>query len=491
MTIKPKGDLINGKFIRPRNVSAEIVSVDPGDREQLIGRFPSYAQAPEQALAAAHAAMASWAAQPLTTRVEALKRLRAELRNRSEELKTLLSMETGRPQWETHNEVAAMLRELDAVLQFGLASLRPTYEPPGRSRVVFVPRGVIVVLAAYPQPALIMHRDSIAAIAAGCTVVCKPSALTPATGQLYAEIVHEADLPRGVFNLIQGGEDAGEALVTNPLADGILFTGSMDSARRIQDCLAHTPPKMFRALTSGRCAALVLEDAVLDEAAYKIVIGMCLSTGQRGTTTHRVVVAKQVATALQQRIQQLLQQIKIGHASARNTFMGPLINETAQSEYLAHLPGLGGPQARDLVLGGPLTTRQKGAYITPSLKMVPATAMSSMPDPEARGPWLALCVVDRLEEGLRLLQAPPVALVASVFCRSERLLAAAQDALSSGLCLHNLPTTHWPSNLPLCPQGIPAGTFTIRACTRLQVQVSSEGAFDSTMLPPGLPRSLG
>jgi succinylglutamic semialdehyde dehydrogenase len=491
--IKARGDYIKGRFVRSRRADGVFPSVDPGDSDVIVGEFPVHASAPEEALTAASAAFPAWAARPVEARVTALQKLRAELRNRHDDLVAVLAAETGRPLWEAQSEVRTMYGVLDGALHHGLAELQLQRRTTGPAHVEFQPLGVVVVLSPYPQPALLLHTDAISALAAGCTVVCKVSEHTPATGQLYAEIVHEADLPRGVFNLVQGGAEAGAALASNALADGVLFCGSEANGRRLLGQLAGSEGKVIRTLLSGHAAALVLDDANLEEAAYRIVIGACTGAGQRCTSTRRVIAHRRIADPLRDRIVHLLQHTKIGYSSEPDTFMGPLVHPRVVDQYLADVKRLGSNGGQELVHGAPFSARRRGFYVTPSFHAMSPEGMATVSAQEAIGPLLVMSAVAELEEGVELVNRSPFGLVMSVFCRSERALTKVRQLQRCGLCLHNLPTTKWPTKLPIMPRGrsgngVPCGTFTPRVCTRIKVSVGSDEAFDPTLLPPGLPR---
>ena len=191
---------------------------------------------------------------------------------------------------------------------------------------------MVVVLSPHSQPAYLLHADAVAAMAAGCTVVCKPSELTPATGQLYAEIVGEADLPRGVFNLVQGDAATGAALTASPLAQGVLFAGSEANGRRLVEAVAARPgERVLRTLLSGQAAAIVADDANLDEAAYQIVIGACAGSGQRCTSTRRVIADRRIVDPLAGKLVHLLQHLKVGHSSDAGELHGPADPRRASS----------------------------------------------------------------------------------------------------------------------------------------------------------------
>jgi succinylglutamic semialdehyde dehydrogenase len=493
--IKARGDFIGGRWIRDRTPDGEIQSLDPGDDTVVLGDFPVSASAVEQALEAARAGLPTWSELPVEERVAALQKLRAELRNRSAELTELISAETGRPAWDARDEVQAMHSGLDGWLRSALAELTVATSPPGEARVSFRPLGVAAVISPSPQPALLMHRDAVGALAAGCTVVCKASEHTPATAQLYAEIVHEADLPKGAFNLIQGDGSAGEALARSSEADVVLFSGSRGVGREV--AALQSGAKAVRTLVSGNAAALVLDDALLDEAAYQIVIGACLSAGQRCNSTHRVVAHRRVLEPLADRLAALLRGLKVGHhADSPDIFMGPLISARGVKRYLTDVGRIGAGGGRELARGAPLGSRRQGFYVAPALfQLDPLTGALDLPPDEPVGPLLTLTAAADLEEAMAQVNHGGEGLVTSVFCRSRRELEQVQQLQGAGLCLQNLPTTHEPDRVPHWPagrsgNGRPGGTLTARSCSRVVVDLEREGTMDVTMLPPGIPRTF-
>jgi acyl-CoA reductase-like NAD-dependent aldehyde dehydrogenase len=490
--LKARGDFVDGRFVKPRKGRDVLVSWDPGDPSVVVGEFPLGEGVAEEALAAARAALPAWSALDAASREQALQRLRAELRNRSEELAGLISLEAGKPPWEARGEVQAMTFALDAVLGPGLAALRPTASPPKRSRPLVRPVGTVVVLPPASQPALLLHADAISAMAAGCTVVAKPSELAPAVGQLYAEVVAEADLPRGVFNLVQGGPVLGAELARSPLADGVLFAGREPSARAVLAAAEEGGPgRLVRVMCTGHAGALVLDDADLDEAACSVAIGGCMSAGQRCTSTKRVLVDRRVADRFAERLAALLERLAVGHPSEPGTFMGPLASPEIVELYVAELHRLEAAGAVELVAGAPLTSRRRGALVSPALVQLEPDRLADLCDREPPGPILALAVCDGLEEGMALLGRSPFGISTSVFGRDRKDLDRAAALCEAPLCLLNLPTTHLLASLPFVPRGrsgngVPCGVLTPRSCTRPGAVVEAESPFDATHLPPGL-----
>ncbi len=494
--IKPKGDYIAGKFVRRRQPDGEIPSVNPGDSDVIIGDFPTYNQAPQEALEAAKQAFSAWSTLTIEARLAMLRKLQAELRNRKDDLARIISLETGRPLWETRDEVHLMHADLEGLLRRALAEMSLGNAPHGQADVSFRPLGVVTVLSPYPQPALLPHLDMISALVTGSTVVCKPSEHTPAVGQLYAEIAHEADLPKGVFNLILGGAQAGEALASNPLTDGVLFAGSASTGQALQHLEAKAPGKMLRILASGQPAALVMDDASLSEAVLQIVIGACMTAGQRCTSTRFVLAHRRIAEKLTEKLSNLIQNLRVGHGAEPDSFMGPLLSARVLNSFLEAQKTLEHLGAVGLIQGAPLSNRRRGFYVSPGLFRAHATNYSQIAELEMLGPLLIVVEISTLEEGVELIGKSPFNLAMSIFCRSERYMSILKQLQPVGLCLQNLPTTKISPELPLHPRGLsgngmPAGILTARLCTRpLTIVPHPGGNIDLTSLPPGLPREL-
>src|SRR5262249_18355311 len=158
--------------------------------------------------------------------------------------------------------------------------------PPGlHGRLLYRPLGVVAVVAPFNFPGHLPHGQLLPALIAGCTVVVKPSDLTPAVGQLYAEIVDGAGFPPGVFNLVQGGAATGEALVSHADVDAVFFIGSWATGQRIRKATIDQPGKLLALEMGGKNAALVLDDADLDLAAREIARSAYITAGQRCSST--------------------------------------------------------------------------------------------------------------------------------------------------------------------------------------------------------------
>src|SRR5687767_12598600 len=258
--------------------------------EEVVGRIPDGVAADvDRAVAAARAAFPAWSATAAEERAKHLQRIQEGLFARQDELAQLIATEVGMP-----------LR-LAAMIQVGLPSAQvgnyaqvlrdfQFEEEIGHSLVVKEPIGVVGAITPWNYPLNQIIAKVAPALAAGCTVVLKPSEVAPLNAFVLAEVIETAGLPRGVFNLVTGtGAKAGEALVKHPGVDMISFTGSTRAGKRISE-LASQSVKRTALELGGKSASVILEDADLVAAVKSTVNGCYLNSGQTCTALTRMLV---------------------------------------------------------------------------------------------------------------------------------------------------------------------------------------------------------
>jgi acyl-CoA reductase-like NAD-dependent aldehyde dehydrogenase len=218
-----KGDYIYGSFLKPEVVDGYINGINPGDRADVLGRFPFSEQDVDDAIEYASQGARIWRRVPAPERAAALYRLREALLHLQEHLAILISRENGKPFWEARQEVDATVRLLDVLMEDGVGMLASMVVDEVGARMDRLPRGVVAILTPYNMPLLVPVSHSAMAILAGNSVVLKPSKFTPGVGQAVADLWDRCRLPRGVFNMVQ-------RLVVHPGIDMLLFTGSFETA---------------------------------------------------------------------------------------------------------------------------------------------------------------------------------------------------------------------------------------------------------------------
>jgi succinylglutamic semialdehyde dehydrogenase len=494
----PRGDYIGGRFEPPATPTGEIPLEDPGDTTALHGAFPFSAAALDAAVGAARGAYRDWRDTPARDRDALLQGLADRLREGRERLARVIAQEAGKPLWEARTEVDAMVSKVAITLEEGLGlvgdrsfELSPTMVGRWRAH----PRGVLAVLGPFNFPGHLLHGWVVPALACGNTVVAKPSERTPAVGQLYAELVAEAGLPPGVFNLIQGDGDQGARLAAHPEVDGVLFTGSWAVGRQILEATLDQPSKLVALEMGGKNACLVCEDADLDAAVYHAAFGAAVTAGQRCSSTSRIIVHRSVSSSFTERLRLVLSGLTLGYPLEDGVFLGPVISAQARERHAdvqrwAHEEG-----AEALLEGGPCEGPRPGHYVQPSLHRIPRVRKESRYQQEEHFvPDAALLECDSLEEAIEALNSTEYGLVASVFTRDRSRFEQVYREGRVGLLNWNTGTVGASSRLPFGGIGTsgndrPAAVLSTLSCTYpvASLEVPSPPAPSP---PPGFPWPL-
>jgi len=447
-----RGDFTDGRFALPERADGEIVAVDPGDTRAPLGAFPFAASSAERAIDAARRAWPAWRDASPELRAAALRRFAEALKNDAERLASAIALEVGKPLWEARTEVAAMQAKIDITLTQGLelvADKRFELAPGQVGRWRASARGVLAVLGPFNFPGHLAHGHVVPALATGNCVVVKPSEKTPATGQVYAELLQRAGFPAGVANLVQGEATVGARLAAHPGLDGVLFTGSYAAGRRILEATLDQPWKLVALEMGGKNGVLVCADADLDAAAYAIAFGACVTAGQRCSATSRVFAARAIVDPLGERLAKLFRGIAIGHSSDPNAFMGPVISATARERHAQLHAWARAEGGEAIVVGGPCDGPRPGHYVRPSLHRLPRHVRSSRYQGEEHFvPDAFVVAIDSVDEGLAHLDDTDYGLVASVFTRERAVYERAARALRAGLVNWNATTVGASSKLP-------------------------------------------
>ena len=352
------------------------------------------ALAVQAALACARQAFPAWAALPLPARIEAVQRFKAVLEARKEAMAETISRETGKPRWEGLAEVASMIGKVDISIaaQAERAGERHSEMPFGQAVLRHRPHGVMVVLGPFNFPGHLPNGHIVPALLAGNTVVFKPSEMTPATGEAMAHAWAEAGLPDGVFQLVQGGRDTGEALVAGDI-DGLLFTGSAGAGAHFRRLFADRPHVILALELGGNNPLVVWDSTNVDEAAAIVVQSAFITTGQRCSCARRLIVPDNAFGAqLVEAVEALAARVLIGAWNETpEPWIGPLISPVAATGAKHRYDALvarGANVIRDFkVLDCKAPEGRPSAFVRPAL--IDVTGLD-MPDEEIFAPILQI-----------------------------------------------------------------------------------------------------
>ena len=489
---EPRGDFIAGRFVLPAQPSGEILLEDPGDLNALHGSFPFSPASLEDAVKSAQQAFPGWRDAPLEERARPLRRLAERLQAEAERLAHVIAIDAGKPLWEARTEVNAMVDKVRTTLDQGLGLVEErSFElaPGKRARWRPHARGVLAVLGPFNFPGHLVHGHVVPALATGNTVVIKPSERTPATGQLYAELASQAGFPPGVFNLVQGDGAQGARLAAHPQVQGVLFTGSYAVGRRILEATLDQPWKLVALEMGSKNGVLVCADADLDAAAHAIAFGAAVTAGQRCSATSRVIVLREVADALIERLTRLLGALRVGYELDDEVFMGPVISADARERHARVLELARTEGAERLLDGGPTEGPRPGHYVRPSLHRAASFSPESRYQCEEHFvPDVCALEVATLDEGLAALNGTDYGLVASVFTRERACFERIFRESRVGLLNWNTSTVGASSSLPFGGIGRsgndqPAGVLSTAYCTYPVASLELEAPEDAPTFP--------
>ncbi|MGH8314623.1 MAG: aldehyde dehydrogenase family protein, partial [Steroidobacterales bacterium] len=349
------------------------------NRDWVLGRFGEATdEEVNAAVAAARRAQPAWRRTPPADRCRLLRRVAALIAERVYDIGAAVALEVGKNRMEALGEVQETADffsvycddfergDFDHALPDD-----PLTNFRSHNRSVMKPHGVWVVITPFNFPFALAGGPVAAALVTGNTVVLKGATDTPWSGRLLADCLHDAGLPPGVFNFVNGtGSGAGEALVNNPDVAGITFTGSHDVGMRIgRKMSAGRWPRPCIAEMGGKNAAIVTAGADLARACTGIVRSAFGLGGQKCSALSRIYVVASVADELIERLVAEVSRVRIGDPTRRENWLGPLVNETSWKNYARYSGELAEGRARILAGGRQLTEGEfaKGYYCVPTL----------------------------------------------------------------------------------------------------------------------------
>jgi aldehyde dehydrogenase (NAD+) len=414
------GMYIDGEW-RPATGPDTFDVVNPVD-EQVLGRVPAgTAEDIDAAVRAARAALPGWAATAPADRAARLAALRDVLVARKDEIAETVTAELGSPLKFSQNVHAAVPIAV-AGSYAGIAATHPFEEKVGNSTVLHVPVGVVGAITPWNYPLHQIVAKVAPALAAGCTVVLKPAEDTPLVAQLFAEAVHEAGVPAGVFNLVTGlGPVAGQALAEHADVDLVSFTGSTAVGRRIGAAAGAAVKKVALEL-GGKSANVILPSADLAKAVNVGVANVMSNSGQTCSAWTRMLVHRE----------QYEEAVELAAAAAAKygDRIGPLVNAQQQERVRGYIEK-GMAEGARLVAGGPESPREQGWFVSPTV-FADVTPDMTIAQEEIFGPVLSLLRYEDEEDALRIANGTIYGLAGAVWAGDEAEAVAFARRMDTG-----------------------------------------------------------
>lgn len=402
---------INGAWV-PTISSTYQPLVDPNTEETWGTLALADRVQVDQAVAAASAAFVGWSKADPSERVAAVQRIQAIYDRRAEDMAQAISQEMGAPiDLARTAQVGLGARHLENFLAAmdDFEFERPLNSRAPNDRLLMTPIGVAALITPWNWPMNQIMLKVIAALLAGCTVVLKPSEIAPLSANLFAEIIDEADVPGGVFNLVHGnGQGVGTWLSSHPHVEAVSFTGSTRAGIAVSISAAPTLKRVMLEL-GGKGANLIFADA--DNMAIERGVRHCFNnTGQSCNAPTRMLVERSIYERAIARAADVAGTIAVAPANAPGAHIGPVISRT-QFDHIQSLITKGIAEGARLIAGGlgrPVGI-EKGFFVRPTIFADVSNDMTIASE-ETFGPVLCMIPFDTEEEAIRIANDTPYGL---------------------------------------------------------------------------------
>lgn len=428
---------INGAWVESAG-TGRIDVLNPATGEVIAQVAEGTTADVDAAVAAARAAFPAWSALSPAERAEYLRKVAAGLAARIEELGILMSQDVGTPV------------ELSKAFQIGLPTFNFGFYADlaegftgergevGNSTIIAEPVGVVGCITPWNFPMHQVALKTAAALASGCTVVVKPSEVAPLGPWALAEVIHEAGLPAGVFNMVSGlGPVVGEAIVVHPGVDMVSFTGSTRAGKRITELAAQGVKRVSLEL-GGKSASVVLDDADFEAAVANTFGSGYLNSGQSCAALTRLVVPR----ARMEEVAALAKSVvetayAPGDPMEATTLLGPIVTQSQQERVRSYIE-TGLKEGATLVTGGAEPVDRPGFYVKPTV-FTNVDPSSTIAQEEIFGPVMSIIGYDSLDEAIEIANGTDYGLAACVWTSDEtkgmdvaRRLRAGQVTINAG-----------------------------------------------------------
>lgn len=462
-------------------------SINPATGEPVWTGPAATSAGVSAAVARARAAFRGWSHTPLAEREAQLRAFAKVLESRRAPLADAISREIGKPTWEALTEVTTMIGKIE--LSIAAYARRCADFTGGPAVTRFHPHGVVAVLGPFNFPGHLPNGHIVPALLAGNTVVFKPSECAPLVAELTAAAWHDAGLPAGVLEVVQGARETGAALVESPELDGLFFTGSARTGLWLAEKFARTPEKILALELGGNNPLVVWPPGNVRAAALLTVQSAFLTAGQRCTCARRLVVPTGPAgDEFMACLLALVRTLRTGAYTDRpEPFMGPVISAAAADRVLGAQRALLDRGATALIEARSL--RPGTGLVSPGL--VDVTAVTPREDEEIFGPLLQVIRVPDFAAAITEANATRYGLAAGLIAEDPTLYDRFRHEVRAGLINWNQQLTGASGAAPFGGVGRsgnhrPSAFFAADYCAYPVASIEVPELKLPASLPPGL-----
>jgi betaine-aldehyde dehydrogenase len=431
--------LIRGEQVAGEGPALEVEN--PATEEMLAELGTASPEQLDAAIAGAREAAPGWGATPAVERAELLHEVATRMRALTDDLARAMTLEGGKPLVENSDEVGWTAAAFDYYAEMGrnfAGRVIPSIEATQLALVVKEPLGVWGAIVPWNYPLLLLAWKLAPALAAGNSVVAKPSELTPVSTLMLAECF--ADLPAGVVSLVAGAGDVGAALVEDQRIDGVAFTGSVATGKKVATACAQRVARMNLEM-GGKDPFIVCADVAddIDVAARGGAWAAYLNAGQVCTSAERFYVQREVYDDFVSAFVDHARELRVGDPLDEATDVGPMVSAPQRAKVEAQVSAAVAAGA-ELVVGGDRGGLERGHYYAPAV-VTGAPASTDLLREETFGPVAPIVPVASLDEAIELANSTPFWLGANVYTRDLETAVRCLREIRAGTVWINDPLT--------------------------------------------------
>ncbi len=421
---------IDGQWVAP--IGSGQLSVIHSTTEEVLGQVPAGApEDAERAIEAARRAFDGWSTTPTAERAQILSKVADEMEARQDELALTIAQEVGMP--KTMARAVQVGLPINVMRSYAkLLGDYPFEEEVRNSLVLHEAVGVVACITPWNYPLHQIVAKVAAAMAAGCTVVVKPSEVAPLNAFILAEAMDAAEVPAGVFNLVSGtGPVVGEVLASHPQVDMVSFTGSTRAGARVAELAAPTVKRVAQEL-GGKSANIVLDDADFTRAVRSGVNNCFFNSGQTCSAWTRLLVPTSRYEEAVEIAQQTAERFTVGDPVEGNAKLGPLVSDAQRQRVRSYIEK-GIAEGARLVSGGVEAPEglDKGFFVRPTV-FADVTNDMTIAQEEIFGPVLSIIAYEDDDDAVRIANDSPYGLAGAVWSADPERAKAVARRLRTG-----------------------------------------------------------
>jgi malonate-semialdehyde dehydrogenase (acetylating)/methylmalonate-semialdehyde dehydrogenase len=387
----------------------------------------------DRAVKAAQAAFPEWSRTPVVKRTQVLFRYKMLLDEHFEELRDIVTLENGKDAKDAGGEVRRGIEVVDFACGMPTLTMGETVRDVahGIDNVSYrFPLGVVAAITPFNFPCMIPLWTLPIAIGAGNTYILKPSERTPLCSQRLGELLMEAGLPEGVFNIVNGAHDAVNGILEHPGIKAVSFVGSKPVAEHVyKHGAAHG--KRVQALAGAKNSMIVMPDVVLDKAVENIISSSYGNAGERCLAGSVLVAVGEIAEPLIQAVKERAQAMKVGPGYEPDSELTPLIRDSHRKRVKEYVD-LGEQEGAEVALDGREPPREEGFFFGPTI-LDKVTGEMRVAREEIFGPVLSVVRVDSLDEAIEFTNASPFGNACSIYTESGSAVRHWTENIEAGM----------------------------------------------------------